>query len=740
MDSITFLDKDQVKGTHKLSIIEEYGVKCKVTDFAAFLGAAFDSTTRNGFWWTKTFSQQNKVYTINSDGQGLYEDATDRSVGARLVLPYSKIESLCSNKVSLPSGLMEVELGSYPQTIVDDASALENCYLNGNSFLYTLAKTNRNYVTDSCKNNGLGQTFAPRVFEEYEYENKKYIRIVGDDISCGKKLSNGEIVVKNRAYWIAVEPIKWLVSEHEDIAITKEIIFAGVEFNHNVAKSYSYGAFNYYGSGHDNYSFEQSNIKKFMKRNILDEFKPEALKSFTHFASPSGVQSANVSSNSPNQRKVRKSSRNPVTINLNVSTDPNMCIGEKRTRMEMLNPDTSDPAIRKRMTDTEIIHSWIEAGQSVLLRGPSGIGKTERIKELYPDLIYIKLTNNMFPEKVVGSINIQTGQSIPPDFAKQALLACATEEEKRLINENVQNLFELADQIYERSKNSDKKIVIMLDELLNVKPAVQALVYTLVLNRLVEIGKGLKLPANTVIVATGNQKKYSSVAEDLVEPLEKRFDHIFDMRPKVSEWITEYAIPHKIHPSVVGYILSKYEEANKSENISDIGYFYEEPEEGEKNLDKNGCKGRTNDPRGWVSISNTLYALEEDLRDGKFIGKNVEDLFRTSIKSKLREEWANEFFNFYNIPTISVEAVVTNSYSQSYLPVNINEKYACVTALLLADENQVEQCREFIRKYCSPEFLILYDLTWAGNDIYRMQKISELKATKQDTNGRAGRR
>ena len=82
----------------------------------------------------------------------------------------------------------------------------------------------------------------------------------------------------------------------------------------------------------------------------------------------------------------------------------------------------------------------------------------------------------------------------------------------------------------------------LLDELLNVKPAVQSLVYTLVLNKFVETGKGLKLPANTVIVATGNQKKYSSVAEDLAEPLEKRFDHILDMEPKVNEWLYEYAI------------------------------------------------------------------------------------------------------------------------------------------------------------------------------------------------------
>ena len=32
------------------------------------------------------------------------------------------------------------------------------------------------------------------------------------------------------------------------------------------------------------------------------------------------------------------------------------------------------------MTDTEIIQNWIEAGESVLLRGTSGIGKTEILK------------------------------------------------------------------------------------------------------------------------------------------------------------------------------------------------------------------------------------------------------------------------------------------------------------------------------------------------------------------------
>ena len=306
----------------------------------------------------------------------------------------------------------------------------------------------------------------------------------------------------------------------------------------------------------------------------------------------------------------------------------------------------------------------------------------------------------------------------------------ATEEERKLVEENIQNIYDIADTVYERSKTSDKKVVIMLDELLNVKPAVQSLVYTLVLNRMVEIGKGLKLPDNVVVVATGNQKKYSSVAEDLAEPLEKRFDHILDMEPKVGEWITGYAIPQKIHPAVIGYMLSKYNNSGKSENIDDIGYFYEEPEVGEEHLDANGCKGRTNDPRGWTSISHTLYNFERNLEAGKYEGKDVEDIIQRSIGTKLREEWAAEFFDFYNLPTLTPEEVakgIGKGYTQADLPRDISEKFAYMTALITADESQVESCREFIRKHCDPEYLSIYDIYWAGNDERKMEKISKLQ-------------
>ena len=50
-----------------------------------------------------------------------------------------------------------------------------------------------------------------------------------------------------------------------------------------------------------------------------------------------------------------------------------------------------------------------------------------------------------------------------------------------------------------------------------------------------------------------------------------------------------------------------------------------------------------------------------------------------------------------------------------------------MTALITANEGQVEACREFIRKHCDPEYLSIYDIYWAGNDERKMEKISELQ-------------
>ena len=692
MSNFTFLTEEQYFGSDKLDILEKRGTKAAITDFSILLGAYVsdyhvdnDSSLegRTGYYWTKSDDGDNDARVVDGSGRRSCRNVLERGGGARPALPFSSISSIPTNGVSgkrAGDGVLEVEYGFYPQKAVskDMQERLERAFKSG-----SLSRTGKNYTTDSRRYDDYDAEFSPKQHQEYQYNGKRYVRVeANSDFGGGEfQLSNGEKYRDGDNVWVEVSPVKWLVDERAKIMLTDKLIFSGVQFNHT--------------RDYHTRDFDKTDIKTFMDRYLSRDLE-----------------------------------QSRGTIETGEQGEGTEEIQPRKSRLQKLNPDKTKQASRVRMTDTEIIQNWIEAGESVLLRGPSGIGKTERIKSLYPDLIYMKLTNNMFPEKVVGSVNLQTGQSIPPDFAKTAIMQEATEEERKMVEENIQSIFDIADTVYERSKESDKKVVIMLDELLNVKPAVQSLVYTLVLNRMVEIGKGLKLPDNVVVVATGNQKKYSSVAEDLAEPLEKRFDHILDMEPKVGEWITEYAIPHKIHPTVIGYMLSKYNNSGKSEALQDIGYFYEEPEVGEQHLDANGCKGRTNDPRGWTSISNTLYNFERNLEAGRYEGKNVEDIIQRSIESKLRMEWASEFFDFYNLPTLTPEEIVQGlgkGYTQADLPRDISERLAYMTALITADESQVEACRDFIRKHCDPEYLSIYDIYWAGNDEKKMERIEELQ-------------
>ena len=698
MSNLTFLTYEQCDGRKELDILQKRGTKAAMTDFSILLGGAVDELHidgddslegRTGFYWTKSEDYDGQdviVHIICDDGTLYTADGFERTQGARPALSISSTSSIPTNGGSgapkrAGDGVLEVEYGYYPQKAVsrDMQKKLERAFARR-----SLSRTGKKYTTDSRKYDECDEVFSPRQHEEFQLDGKKYVRVEANSYFGGDEfeLSNGESYSDGNPVWVEVAPVKWLVDERARLMLTDKIIFAGVQFDHI----------------RDDYrteDFDKTDIKTFM-----DEYFSKELEQ--------SIKTTEVGEQSLEEQEVQP----------------------RKSRLQKLNPDKTKQASRVKMTDTEIIQNWIEAGESVMLRGPSGIGKTERIKSLYPDLIYMKLTNNMFPEKVVGSVNLQTGQSIPPDYAKAAILQEATEEEKKLVEENLQNIYDIADTVYERSKESDKKVVIMLDELLNVKPAVQSLVYTLVLNKMVEIGKGLKLPDNVVVVATGNQKKYSNVAEDLAEPLEKRFDHILDMEPKVGEWITEYAIPNKIHPAVIGYMLSKYNNSGKSEAIQDIGYFYEEPDVGEQHLDANGCKGRTNDPRGWTSISNTLYNFEKNLEAGRYAGKDVEDIIQRSIESKLRMEWASEFFDFYNLPTLTPEEVAEGmgkGYTQADLPRDISERFAYMTALITADEKQVEACREFIKKHCDPEYLSIYDIYWTGNDEKKMERIAELQ-------------
>ena len=118
-----------------------------------------------------------------------------------------------------------------------------------------LNKTGKIYTTDSVMYSGtlryqdMDIPFKANTYAEYEYNGKKYIRFVSTSNSLRDVLSNGKNIQRNKVYWIEVEPIKWLIDEKTGLALSKKVVFAGLQFD----KKNNYAGI-----------FENSDIKRFM--------------------------------------------------------------------------------------------------------------------------------------------------------------------------------------------------------------------------------------------------------------------------------------------------------------------------------------------------------------------------------------------------------------------------------------------------------------------------------------------
>jgi hypothetical protein len=92
-------------------------------------------------------------------------------------------------------------------------------------------------------------------------------------------------------------------------------------------------------------------------------------------------------------------------------------------------------------------------------------------------------------------------------------------------------------------------VVLFLDELNSAAPAVQSAAYQLILNR--RVGKYV-LPKNVVMVAAGNRESDKGVTFRMPTPLANRFVHQ-ELKVDHPSW-EQWAVNHKIHKDVVGYI------------------------------------------------------------------------------------------------------------------------------------------------------------------------------------------
>ena len=277
---LDLLEQSQIFGDNRLSIFDKYGTKAAITDFSILLGGYVSSNyytsegknlkNRTGWWWTKSSDGDNDARVVDYDGDSNHDYVKYREGGARPALPYSSIQSISSITVRGANGIKEIEYGEYPQTIVDEdySRELERAYNNRN-----LRTTGKNYTTDSVKYQDAHISFKPRTHTEYEYNGFKFIRFVNDSNRYEDILSDARMIKNDNIYWIKVEPITWLIDEEKDIAITKKIIVAGVQFNNK--RNYKG-----YFKDTDMYKFMNTYLVKDMFDNVSINKEKDASKEF----------------------------------------------------------------------------------------------------------------------------------------------------------------------------------------------------------------------------------------------------------------------------------------------------------------------------------------------------------------------------------------------------------------------------------------------------------------------------
>ena len=580
MNNFTFLTEDQIFGNNQLDIISRYGTKCAITDFSILLGGYMSSDDytsegntgkdRTGWWWTKTpYNNNARVVNFNGNSAGILFDPRD--CGARPALPYSSIQSISSNGVRGASGIKEIEYGEYPQTIVDEnySHELERAYFNG-----SLRTTGKNYTTDSVRLRDYDTNFRARAHTEYEYNGSKYIRFVGDSNCDGFVLSDGRTIQSGNTYWVRVEPITWLVDERANIALSKKLIFSGVQFK-NLR--------DYKGD------FDRTNIKQFMDNYFSKEIVTDRVYSQT----TSVEQTQNLEGKEP----VRK--QNPYGFNFD------------------------------GVSEEDIIRGAVESNVPVFLHGRSSEGKSARVKQLDPDCEIIYMRNATY-----DSLN---GKSVyVPPLTKRVQIPAKKEViSDGITTQQVIDTYEYEDVIVKDGymldikpswlmkveekceKEPDKIHIVFFDELTNALPSIQGMAFNIVLDG--EVNGKWKLPPNARIVAAGNDLNDSLAANQMAEPLFNRFAHVY-INTTVDSWLKWASTPKekyerldykeeepeaKIHPSVYAYI------AYKSYSCQDV---LRTPYTGDK---------PNADPRKWEMASKLLYKTKQPEMLRALIGEDL---------------------------------------------------------------------------------------------------------------------
>ena len=386
MSKFTFLTYEQTLDYEQLDILKKYGTRCAITDFSILLGGDVQVHFNKGktkkistcYWWTKsTADDDDAVVAIDKVGEDFYINSFERSSGARPTISYSLISNYSTNKKRNKKGILEVEYGEYPQTVVPEVSSkiLEKAFANMSYSNTGMKETGKSYTTDSVSCQDRDIPFQARTHTEYEYKGRKYIRFVADSNCEGEVLSDGRMIRYGNPYWVRVEPIKWMIDEKEDIAISKKLIFSGVQFNRI-----------------SNYrvDFNKTDIKEFMDKYFSKDIMPSITKEDKE-------KNPFINSYGFNFRKVSEEDIIKGAIESNISVFLHGRSSEgKSARVKQIDPDCVIIYLRNATPESlngkSVYNS--ETGEMIDIK-PTWLKKLEDVCEKEPDKNHIVFFDEM---------------------------------------------------------------------------------------------------------------------------------------------------------------------------------------------------------------------------------------------------------------------------------------------------------------------------------------------------------
>ena len=175
--------------------------------------------------------------------------------------------------------------------------------------------------------------------------------------------------------------------------------------------------------------------------------------------------------------------------------------------------------------ELSLIRAYVEANIPVFIHGLSGDGKSDRAREIDPQVLDIELVNET-PETINGR-------------------AVYNEAKDEIVDIKPAWLVRL-----ERLCRDGEPHILFFDELTNATKQTQSVIFKIVLEHFVN--NRWPLPENARIAAAGNDRSESSASHDLAEPLFGRFAHVY-IRTTVENWMP-WAVRKRINPFVLEFL------------------------------------------------------------------------------------------------------------------------------------------------------------------------------------------